>query len=184
MLPSRYLHGIPVQPFEGCEGVFAAPHHRNPLHYRYLCSYRDGKRHKGRIFELLHRYGQPESSEEWDLHHVVEGQHAADVDFGGRIAVLYENELPCVLIHKDEHTAYNRLLHIRATDVIFRDVLPRDLDRRSQDAVASARDRRRHPQLRLRINNLAALYRSVYAGDSVLQQVAHNVFRDALAQLH
>ena len=47
--------------------------------------------------------GQPEVRGRWDLHHIVEGQHFADVDFTGSLTRLYKEALPVVLIHKDEH---------------------------------------------------------------------------------
>jgi hypothetical protein len=183
MLPTRYLRGVPATPFEGAPGVFAAPHSRHPGSYRYLSSYRDGQAHKPRIFGLLARYGQPEAREEWDLHHVVEGQHFADIDFRGQLAALYADQLPVVLIHKPEHRAYNRLLHSRETDELFRDALPREMVRRSQETAAAFRDRNRHDELRARVQELAALYRGAYDGDRVLQRVAQNVFDEALGQL-
>ncbi|GJG89730.1 hypothetical protein tb265_49110 [Gemmatimonadetes bacterium T265] len=183
MLPTRYLRGLAATPFDGAPGVFAVPHARRPGSYRYLCSYRDGQREKPRIFTLLARYGQPEPPAEWDLHHVVEGQHFADVDFRGALLTLYTDVLPCVLIHQAEHRAYNRLLHARETDVLFRDALPRDVAERSRATAAAWRDPKRRGELRTRVGALAALYRDAYDGDPVLQHVAQNVLDEALAQL-
>jgi hypothetical protein len=183
MLPRRYLQGIAVDSFEGCPGVFAAPDYRSPHSWRYLSSYADGKRHKVRIFALLKQHGQSEVQGEWDLHHVVEGQHFADVDFAGRLNALYRDELPCVLIHRNEHVAYNQVLHIRETDEMFRDRLPKDLLERSQRAAAEAKDRRQHPELRIRVQRLKTLYRSAYTGDPVLQKIASNVLDEAMLQL-
>lgn len=183
MLSSRYLHRIDADPFEGCPGVFAAADYRRPDAWRYLCSYADGKRHKPRIFALLRQHGQPEDPGAWDLHHVVEGQHAADIDFAGRLDVLYKQELPCVLLHKNEHVAYNQLLHVKATDELYRDVLPQAMLERARHVAAEAADRRRHPVLRARVESLRSLYRNAYRGDPVLQRVADNVFDDALRHL-
>lgn len=41
-------------------------------------------------------------------HHIVEGQHFADVDFTGQLPTRYAEALPCVLIAHEEHAAYNR----------------------------------------------------------------------------
>jgi hypothetical protein len=183
MLPPKYLQGIRVDPFDGCPGVFAAPDHRNPRSWRYLCSYADGNRHKVRIFALLEQHGQKEDAGAWELHHVVERQHFADVDFGARLPELYRHALPCVLIHRTEHGAYNRLLHIRATDEMFRDRLPRDLLERSHAAADAAGDPRQHPVLRQRVLRLKALYRDTYQGDPVLQRIAANVLDDTLQKL-
>ena len=65
--------------------------------------------------------GQQEAQKTWEWHHIVEGQHFADVDFTGRLPSLYADELPCVLISKEEHLAYNRVLHVRETDELYRD---------------------------------------------------------------
>lgn len=182
MLPRKYLQGLDVDPFEGCAGVFATPNPRS-RGWRYISSYADGKRHKPRIFALLKQHGQPEIAAEWELHHVVEGQHFADVDFTGRLATLYEAELPCVLIHRNEHVAYNQLLHIKATDEMFRDRLPRDLLERSRQSAADAKDRRKHAELRARVLKLKDLYRNAYQGDAVLQKIADNVLSEALLKL-
>jgi hypothetical protein len=183
MLPRKYLQGIAVDPFEDCPGVFAAQDYRSSHSWRYLSSYADGKRHKVRIFALLKQYGQSGVPGGWDLHHVVEGQHFADVDFSGKLAALYRDELPCVLIHKNEHVAYNQVLHIRETDEMFRDQLPKDLLERSQRAAAEAKDRRKHPELRIRVQRLKDLYRNAYMGDPVLQKIASNVLDDTMLQL-
>ncbi len=179
---SRYLHGLQTDPFEGCVGIFVADHYRAGS-YRYLTTYADGKRHKARIFDLLKRYGQIESRGRWDLHHVVEGQHFADIDFTGELPTLYKNALPCVLIERNEHIAYNQLLHVRETDELFRERLPSDMLQRSAHVAALARDRREHGTLRLQVQKLRQLYRRAYEGDHVLQKVADNVFDVALAQL-
>lgn len=183
MMPRKYVRGLPADDVD-VPGVYGTPHSRIPGSWRILASYDDGKRHKDRLFRNLAAEGQSETRGTWEWHHVVEGQHFADIDFGGRLAQLYANELPCVLIAKEEHLAYNRLLHIRETDELFRDRgLPDDLRRRSAAAAADARIGAKHPELRARVAHLRTLYRNAYAGDRVLTTVAENVLDDALAQL-
>ena len=181
MLPNRYLLGIDWAPWAGKPGIYAVRHYR--AGWRYLCSYRDGQRWKGSIFEALRRHGQAERPGDWELHHVVEGQHYADIDFSGRLAVAYREELPCVLIHKQEHIAYNQLLHINETDEMFRDALPAETAERSRAAAAEARNRTNHPRLPERLRNLDALYQHASARDSVLQRVARNAIQHHLARL-
>ena len=183
MLPKKYMNGVDYDPFEGLPGVFATPHYKQTHSWRYVCSYSDGKRHKARIFELLAKYGQPEARGDWDLHHVVEGQHFADVDFGGRLGVMYQEELPVVLIHKPEHHTYNQLLHITETDELFRDQLPSALLLRSKSAQTAAMDPAQRGTLERRVQQLALLYQQAYAGDFVLQRISRNVFDDALQVL-
>ena len=183
MLPSKYMNGVDHGPFEGLPGVYATPHYKQANSWRYICSYSDGKRHKQRIFELLAKYGQPEARGDWDLHHVVEGQHFADVDFGGRLPMMYQDELPVVLIHKPEHHAYNQLLHINETDELFRDQLPSALLVRSNTARRAAADPAQREAMRARVAKLSLLYQQAYAGDFVLQRISRNVFDDALAVL-
>ena len=183
MSVKKYLLGVSVDPFEGLPGVFAGPHHKHTGHYRYLSSYRDGQRGKARIFQLLAQHGQRENPREWELHHIVEGQHFADIDFGGRLERAYVDELPCVLIHRVEHRAYNSLLHIRETDMLYRHTLPRELGERSTAAAAAAKTRTAHARLRRRVSDLRQLYTNAYADDRVLRRIAQNVIDDALTFL-
>ncbi len=183
MLARKLLRGLDADDFD-IMGIFGARHGRDPDAWRLICTYNDGKRHKARLFERLARAGQPEERRTWEFHHIVEGQHYADIDFEGRLAEMYADELPCVLIAKEEHLAYNRVLHIRETDELFRDRgLPADLRERSRAAHAAASDRNRHPELRARVSKLRQLYGTVYMGDPVLQRVADNVFDDAVERL-
>ena len=183
MLPSRYLTGVRATQLEDFPGVFAAADYRSSSSSRFVCSYDDGRRHKLRLFQFLARLGQREARAEWDLHHVVEGQHFADIDFAGRIRTAYAQELPVVLIHKNEHVAYNQLLHVSATDEMFRDALPDDLVQRSRAAAASAARPAERAALRARVARLAQLYDGAYAGDAILQRIARNVLDDALLLL-
>lgn len=183
MVPRSYLRGLDADDFD-IMGVYGIPHGRKAGSWRIVCSYADGKRHKARLFANLRRAGQAEPRGGWEWHHIVEGQHFADVDFAGRLPKMYEDELPCVLIAKDEHLAYNRLLHIRETDELYRATeLPADVRKRSSDTAAAARNRATHGELRMRVRNLEQLYRNAYAGDRVLTTIAINVLEDCLRQL-
>lgn len=183
MLHRKYLHGLDADDFD-IPGIFGVRHARAPGRWRTLCAYADGKRHKGRLFENLAAAGQEEERGTWDFHHVVEGQHYADVDFSGELERLYSEVLPCVLISKEEHIAYNRLLHIRETDELYRDRgLPPELQKRSEAAAAEARDPKNRAALRARVEDLLRLYRRAYSGDPVLITVAENVLKDVLTFL-
>lgn len=183
MVPRRFLAGLDANDFD-IPGVFGIPHGRKPGSWRIICSYADGKRHKERLFAQLAGGGQTEARGTWEFHHIVEGQHYADVDFSGRLASLYLEELPCVLISKEEHLAYNRLLHIRETDELYREQgLPTALRERSATAAAAARQRTNHPGLRKQVEALARLYRDAYEGDQVLVTVSRNVLGDVLTFL-
>lgn len=183
MVPHRYLRGLDAGDYD-IRGVYGIRHSGKPGSWRMVCSYADGKRHKARLFANMAAMGQAEARKSWEWHHVVEAQHFADVDFTGRLPVLYSEELPCVLISREEHTAYNRLLHIRETDELYRDTgLPADLRRRSAAVALAARDRANHPTLRKRIGELQQLYRNAYAGDRVLTTIAMNVLEDTSTHL-
>jgi hypothetical protein len=179
MLPMKYLLGVQSVPFDQFPGIFAVPHHRRADSSRFISSYVDGKMHKPELFKFLARAGQIESRRQWDLHHIVEGQHFADVDFSGRLQAMYQNELPVVLIQKDEHVAYNMLLHVSATDEMFRDTLPPDLVARSRAAVAAAAEPAQRPALRSRVDRLIELYEGAYTSDPVLTRIARNVLTEA-----
>ena len=183
MVPHNYLRGLDAADYD-IKGVFGIRHGRMPGSWRIVCSYADGKRHKARLFANMAAMGQVEARQQWEWHHIVEGQHFADVDFAGRLPALYAQELPCVLISREEHAAYNRLLHIRETDELYRDAgLPAELRQRSAAAVVAARERANHPALRKRLGELQSLYRDAYAGDRVLTTIAMNVLDEALSQL-
>jgi hypothetical protein len=179
MLPNKYLLGVRATQFEMFPGVFATPPHRHPTSSRFICSYADGQRYKAQLFAFFSRAGQTEARGQWDLHHIVEGQHFADIDFSGRLQALYKDGLPVVLIQKNEHVAYNMLLHIAATDEMFRDSLPADLVLRSQAAAAAAKQPNQRGALRERVDNLIELYTLAYQGDPVLTRIALNVLNDA-----
>lgn len=183
MVPQRFLRGLDADDFD-IRGVYGIRHSRKPGSWRIVCSYADGKRHKARLFANMAAMGQAEAARTWEWHHIVEGQHFADIDFAGRLPALYADELPCVLISHAEHTAYNRVLHIRETDELYRDPsLPADLRQRSARAALAARDRTKHSALRKRVSELQQLYRDTYAGDHALSTIAKNVLDDALDQL-
>ena len=179
MINSKYLAEVYHVPFDQYNGLYVARHYRDPHSSRFICSYNDGKNHKNRLFQFFRRCGQNEIQRDWELHHIVEGQHFADIDFSGRLSKMYANELPCVLIHKEEHRAYNRLLHIKETDELYRDQLPKDMLRRSQQAAASAQDKSQQRKLQIRLKDIEHLYLDTYCGDPVLQRVAQNVINEA-----
>ena len=142
------------------------------------------KGHRRALFANMAAAGLAESRKSWEWHHVVEGQHFADIDFGGQLPLLYEEQLPCVLIAREEHLAYNRVLHIRETDELYRDTgLPADLRKRAAQAAQAARGKANHAELRRRVGHLQQLYRNAYSGDPVLTTIAMNVLDEALGRL-
>src|SRR5687767_9719998 len=101
MMPANYLRGLPDAIDGDVPGVYGIAHARVPGSWRIVCSYADGKRAKGRLFTNLAAHGQDEERGSWEWHHIVERQHYADVDFSGRLPILYAEELPCVLLAKE-----------------------------------------------------------------------------------
>ncbi len=179
MMPRRFVLGLDADDAD-IPGVFGVPHARIPGSWRILCSYADGKRHKARIFRTLEEEGQVEARGSWEWHHVVEAQHYADIDVLGRLERMYEEVLPCVLLHREEHIAYNQLLHTRATDELHRvGGLPRAMKERAAKTAAHARDPTNHAALRARMDGLQRLYDRAYQGDPVLQTVARRVLDEA-----
>jgi hypothetical protein len=88
------------------------------------------------------------------------------------------------LIAKEEHLAYNSVLHIKQTDELYREPgLPRDVQERAAAAAAAAQRPAEHPGLRQRAEGLRLLYRRAYRGDPVLTTIADNVIDDALERL-
>ena len=183
MMPKRYVEKLDAS--EGdLPGLYGIEHARKPGSWRFVCSYADAKRYKQVIFDRLRKAGQPEAAKTWEWHHVVEGQHFADIDFAGEFSRAYLDELPCVLIAKDEHLAYNRILHTKATSELYRDIaLPADLQRRAKAVCAEARVRTNHGALRARLLRLRKLYHDTYEGDEVLMTISDNVFDVAVRKL-
>lgn len=176
---SKYLAGIYHKQFEMIDGFYVAHHYRNPNHSRFISSYNNGKYQKRRLFNCMRMFGQDEIEKDWELHHIVEGQHFADIDFSGRLKKMYAEELPCVFIHKIEHRAYNSLLHVKETGELYRDELPKDMLQRSHQAVVSAADKSKKRELLTRIRKLENLYLDAYSGDPIFQRIAQNVFSEA-----
>ena len=183
MIPPTYLQGLDANDFD-IRGVYGIRHARMSGSWRIVCSYSDGKRHKVQLFARMAGAGQAEARKTWEWHHIVEGQHFAEVDFAGRLPMMYAEELPCVLIAREEHMAYNRLLHSGETDELYRDAgLPATLRQRSAQTAIAARDKTQHAALRSRLGQLQQLYRDAYAGDQVLATIARNILQHAQAQL-
>jgi len=188
MMPRKYISRLDATELP-LRGIFAIPHALHHDSWRYVCSYEDGSRYKKRFFadmaatyrsilEYQMEHGiirkratlemrlpeEVEPASSWEWHHVVERQHYADVDVTGQLQRLYETELPCVLLAKEEHVAYNQTLHIKETNVLYRDM-------------------QRQLRPRDRVERLRQLYRDTYAGDKVLTTIAENVFRDVLTTI-
>lgn len=183
MIRREYLFGLVANDYD-TPGIFGTPDTRHPGTWRILCSYDDGKAHKQTLFSRLSAHGQHEVARTWQLHHVVERQHYADIDFTGELLTLYRSALPCVLLPQEEHRVYNSLLHIQETSDLYRDIsLSSDVIKRSQTTAAEAKNRANHPRLRQRAEELKRLYQNAYTGDSVLTTVAINVINSALKNL-
>lgn len=184
MLNLSYLSSLPYQQVDSFPGFFAVADHRRPDSSRFICTYSDGKRHKQNFFLFLGKLGQLETSAEWELHHIVEGRHYADVDFRGELTMLYEDVLPCVLIHRSEHELYSRLASIRATKELYlTSGLSNDMNVRSTQVAQEAGSIQNRAALEKRLEKLISLYRHAYEGDYVLQKIALNVLADAAEKL-
>ena len=174
MLSASYLQGLDTVEFT-IPGIYYVRHSRRPDSFRILSTHRDGTRNKGQLFAQLAADGQIEKPGTWEFHHVVEGQHFADIDHLGQLPGIYKDGLPCVLLAQEEHRAYNSLLHSGAADELFRSSSPHiPLARTSSPALQSG-TRSRSDAFRLRIDDLRLMYRSAYDGDLVLQTIASNV---------
>jgi hypothetical protein len=175
MLPLEYLSYLDYDLFENLNGIFVISHYK--MGYRYISTYKDAQNHKEYIFNLLEKYGQIEKRKDWEIHHIVEGQHYADIDFSGKLKKLYYDELPCVFIEKNEHIAYSMSLHTKETDILYRDHLPLETMKRSRKAFLDAAHVNNFARLKNRLVRLENLYVNVYQNDVQLQTVAKNVFR-------
>lgn len=153
--------------------------------------------YKRQVFQLIELFDRRATIRKaWESHHIVEGQDFADLDLTGSLPALYQDGLPCVLIHKHEHDAYSFMLRDEKTrSHLFTPYRPALLER-----FPSKTDRARHTaslgrqvlQLPLgqrhtnktaqhlleRVEGLEQIYRSVYKGDHVLYQIAMNVFEE------
>lgn len=183
MILSEFLFGLDTNDYD-IPGIFGTQDTRHSGTWRILCSYNDGKTHKKTLFAKLAAYGQQESAKTWQLHHVVERQHYADIDFTGQLTNMYLNILPCVLLPEEEHRTYNSLLHIGETADLFLDAsLPIEVIKRAQTTANEARNPGNHARLRRRAEEMQRLYENAYSGDAVLTRVAQNVIDTALRNI-
>ncbi len=180
MLNNIYLQGLSYTTFEQFPGIYATGDYRDEGSSRFICTYEDGQRHKEDLFDLLNRMHLGLLPHEWELHHIVEGRHFADIDFKGNLQLMYDSELPCVLIHSNEHALYTRIASIRATAELFLDReqsgTRENRSRQTQLAAANVQKRNRLIQ---RLDRLTKFYNGVYAGDEMMQTIAFNVIKEA-----
>lgn len=185
MFNLSYFGSLPYTPYDLLPGLYTVADHRNRNSTRWLCTYADGQRHKTALFGLMRRLGQNEQPAEWDIHHIVEGHHYADIDFRGELERTYQHQLPCVFLHRrEEHTLYSRLARTGAVSELFRGQgLPRKAVDRSKAVALEAKDPRNRAMLRKRVEDLRSYYKGVYMGDTVLSMIANNVLDEALTKL-
>jgi hypothetical protein len=187
MIARKYLVGLEDAndwDIPGIFGVYDAPRARYKGGYRILCSYADGQSHKKTIFAKLSEGGQKEDPKTWQLHHVVERQHYADIDFSGKLPFLYLNELSCVLLSEEEHRVYNGVLHCGETTDLFRDgTLPAEVIRRSEKTAKAAMYPSQRKRLQDRADQMLRLYENFYGKGSILAIVARNVINFAKGTL-
>lgn len=185
MFNLSYFGSLAYTPYDLLPGLYTIADHRERGSTRWICTYADGQRHKAALFGLMRRLGQNEQAADWDIHHIVEGHHYADIDFRGELERLYKNQLPCVFLHRrEEHTLYTRLARTGAVSELFRgNGLPRGAAERSRAAALQARDPRNRTMLRKRVEDLRGYYKGVYMGDPVLSMIADKVLDEALTRL-
>jgi len=185
MFNLSYFGPLQYTPYDLLPGLYTVADHRNRDSTRWICTYADGQRHKTALFALMRRMGQNEQPSDWDIHHIVEGHHFADIDFRAELDRMYQNQLPCVFIHRrEEHTLYTRLARTGAVSQLFRGQgMPRTAAERSKSVANEARDPRNRTALRKRVEDLRSFYKGVYMGDPVLTTIANNVLDEALKKL-
>jgi hypothetical protein len=192
MLSPRFLTGADAVRYDDWPGVpdrlpgiFVARASVRAGGLRFLGTFQDLETSKTRI--LAFGAGGPKgrapvgAAGSWHIHHVVERQDFAHVDFSGALVSdpdgTYRRFLPCVLLDELEHVkAYNTLLHSGAMAELHRPGAPGSSARRAQEAKAAAADRARRQELLERVARLERAYRQAYAGEPVLARIAQNLF--------
>lgn len=185
MFNLSYFGSLPYTPYDLLPGLYTVADYRDPNSSRWICTYADGQRHKTALFKLMSRVGQLELPGDWDIHHIVEGHHYADIDFRGELDRIYQHQLPCVFLHRrEEHTLYSRLAKTSAVSEMFRGKgMPKTAADRSKAVAKDARDPRNRAMLRKRVEDMRSYYRGVYMGDPVLTMIADKVLDEALTKL-
>ncbi|GEM_PF-3066356 len=193
MLRPEYLNGLNGDPAENLPGWVAFRHHTKPGSWRYICAYQDGEAQKEKFFKLLSRHGQKEDRSGWDLHHILEGRHFSLIDFWGEYEAAYQLELPCILLHKTEHSLYTRLASISATKELYMpELVGASVNRAKQTAqkfseaktTESVSERKKIlKELGDRFPGLYEFYRSSYEGDPLMQRIALNALSVAERKL-
>ncbi len=185
MFNLSYFGSLKYTPYDLLPGLYTVADHRDQNSSRWICTYADGQRHKTALFNLMRRLGQNEQAADWDIHHIVEGHHFADIDFRGQLSQMYQNQLPCVFLHRrEEHTLYSRLARTSATSELFRGKgMAQTADARAKATAQEARDPRNRMMLRKRVEDLRSYYKGVYLGDPVLSTIANRVLDEAMTKL-
>lgn len=99
---------------------------------------------------------------EWQWHHVLEDYHLSRLFSPQAAKQIYEDVIPCVLIHRHEHTNYNNLLHTPGAGMVF-DLPP------MSGPVLSGAARNEYKQ------KLVRLYTAAYGSDKLLVLVLKNI---------
>ena len=185
----RYLEGINYYQTD-MDGVYWTLRQRgNGGDMRFLCSYHMGNVHKKEILEigkvLMENPEWLDDPGKWHLHHIVEQQHYANIDFDGSLKYRYDEVLPCVLIHNPtEHSLYTRMARIRPTMEFFNGIgAPRRMDLRAKQAQEMGQSADGRKEMELKIRELWKWYNDLYRGDHILQKISGNVFKEALERL-
>jgi hypothetical protein len=194
-LKPEYLKGVNRGIILEIGGWLCFRHHAQPGQHRFVMTYADGQAKKASVFSLLKAFGVNRLvPSEWDLHHIVEGRHFADLDFRGEYTTMYAQELPCILLHRQsEHSLYTVLAGIKATKELYLDKISGDSEARASQTCTlfstikgSRDDKWRGEQLdilRQRLANMRKLYGNTYSGDPLMRQIAKNVLDVAESKL-
>lgn len=98
---------------------------------------------------------------DWQWHHVLEDYHLPRLFGPADARKLYEEVIPCVLIHRQEHSNYNKLLHTPSASMVFN--LPP-----VKGPVLTGLARKDYK------DKLARLYAGTYGSDKLLVTVLNN----------
>ncbi len=159
---SDCFRGMNVMPAMSNMDFKVVKHGMIPDSYRFFTTYKaeksGGYMYRKDIADLLNL---SLIGREWQWHHVLEDYHLPRLFSPADAKKMYEEVIPCVLIHKHEHSNYNKLLHTPGANMVFN--LPP-----MKGPILTGLARKDYKE------RLARLYAGTYGNDKLLVTILNN----------
>lgn len=139
----------------------------------YICAYVNRNKSKKEICKIMNR-----STNVFDFHHVVEHQHLADISVDGMLDMMYDYEMPTVMMHNvKHHLACDAILHVKETRYRYlrKETASINVEQRQREAEKLFRSFEGRSELTKRVNEMKEIYAEVYRSEGTLRKIALNI---------